>query len=374
MVSGKHVHWDDSVAADKPTKASVFRHKRSATIPSSTATTPLRRVPVPSTSIYRPSPFSSQKSILPELPAANTTATTATSIQHIRTPSVPVSNHIPPTPSQEELSYDRTPLSSANMPSSHRQRANSLPTAHQTCPTPPHSLTYPIAALPQPQIPPVTLHPFTNNPHAAPPQKSTKTSLAHGFLPFLHQSPPQQKFIPFSNHSPIPPPPQIPTPSWQPNPLYTSSPNASKWTPPPSPKLSIHPSLRLGTCQPIDFFAPRRVYAHASVASEAASQPPLPRLFILVDTGPDRFNIEVVEHQGLGFVTVDNVLARVQIVLRERLDPQALGGSFMEKCGCGVYKEKRSSFTTLCVGFTVREDEEPMKWKMHLKKVGASMR
>ncbi|PBK61484.1 hypothetical protein ARMSODRAFT_660697 [Armillaria solidipes] len=373
MVSSKHVHWDDSVAADEPTKASVFRSKRSATIPSSSATTSLRGVPIPSTSFYRPSPVSSQQPILSELPAANPTKTAATSVRHIRTPSVPVSNHIPPTPSQEDLSY-RTPLSFVNIPSFYRRRANSLPTSHQTHPSPPHVLIYPIAALPQPHIPPVTLHPFANHPHQPPPQKSTETSLAHVFLPFLRQSPPQQKFLPFSNHSPIPPSQQALTPSWQINPLNNPLPNAFKPTPPLSPKVSIHRSLRLGTCEPIDFFAPQRVRAHASVASEPVSQPPLPRLFILVDTGSDRFNIEVVEHQGLGFVTVDNVLARVQMVLRERLDPHALGGSFVEECECGGYKEKRCSFTTLCVGLTVREDEEPMKWKIHLKKVDASTR
>ncbi|KAK0232560.1 hypothetical protein IW262DRAFT_2237 [Armillaria fumosa] len=372
MVSSKHVHWDDSVAAEEPTKVSVFRHKRSATIPSSTATTPLRRVPVPSTYFYRPSPVSSQQPILSELPAANPTTTTASSVRDILTPSVPVSNHIPPTPSQEDLSYNRTPLSSAHTPSSHRPRANSLPTAHQTRPHPPHASTYPITALPQPLMPPVILHPFTNQPHQPPPQDSTKTSSAHVFLPFLRQSPPQQNFIPFSNRSPIPPLPQALTPSWEINPSYTSSPSASKRILLPSTKLSIHRSLRLGTCEPIDFFAPQHIRAHASVASDPASQPPLPRLFILVDTGSDRFNIEVVGHQGLGFVTVDNVLARAQIVLRERLDPHALGGSFVEKCGWGGYKEKRSSFTTLCVGLTVREDEEPTKWKMHLKKVDAS--
>ncbi|PBK84853.1 hypothetical protein ARMGADRAFT_1067168 [Armillaria gallica] len=372
MVSGKHVHWDDSIAADEPTKASVFRSKRSVTIPSSTSTTPLRRVSIPSTSFYRPSPVSPQQPILSELPAVNFTKTAATSVRHIRTPSVPISNYILPTPSQEDLSYSRTPLSVANIPSFYRRRANSLPTSHQIRPSPPHALTYPIAALPQPHIPPVTLHPFANHPHQPPPQKSTtKTSLAHVFLPFLRQSPPQQTLLPFSNHSPIPPSPQVLTPSWQTNPLNN---NASKQTPPPSPKLSIHWSLRLGTCEPIDFFAPQCVRAHASVASEPASQPPLPCLFILVDTGSHRFNIEVVEHQGLGFVTVDNVLTRVQMVLRERLDPQALGGSFVEKCECGGYKEKRSSFTTLCVGLTVREDEDPMKWKMHLKKVDASTR
>ncbi|KAK0477854.1 hypothetical protein IW261DRAFT_1565650 [Armillaria novae-zelandiae] len=169
-------------------------------------------------------------------------------------------------------------------------------------------------------------------------------------------------------------PPQAFTPLWQTNPLYNSSPNACKRTPPPLPKLSIHRSLHLGACEPMYFFAPQRVHAHASVASEPASQPPLPRLFILVDTGSDRFNIEVVAQQGLGFITVDNVLVWAQIVLRERLDPQALGGSFIEKCECSGYKEKRSSFTTLCVGMTVREDEEPIKWKMHLKKVDASTR
>lgn len=371
MVSGKHVHWDDSVAADEPTKVSVPWHKHSATIPSSTATTPPRRVPVPSNYIYRLSPVSSQQPILSELPAADPTTTAPTSVRHIFTSCVPVSNHILPTPSQEDLSYNRTPLSSADIPSSHRPRSNSLPTAH---PYPSHASTYPIAALPQPPIPPVTLHSFTNQPHQPPLPDSTKTSSAHVFLPFLRQSPPQPKFIPFSNHPPIPPPPQALTPSWQTNPLYNSSPDTSKRTPPHSPKLSIHRYLRLGTCVPIDFFAPQRARAHTSIASEPASQPPLPRLFILVDTGSDRFNIEVVGHQGLGFVTVDNVLARAQIVLRERLDPQTLGGFFVEKCACGGYKEKRSSFTTLCVGLTAREDEEPMKWKMHFKKVDASTR
>ncbi|KAK0448456.1 uncharacterized protein EV420DRAFT_843978 [Desarmillaria tabescens] len=378
MVSGKHVHWDDSIVAnhstmDEPKKASVFLSQRRKSIPSPTTTTPLRRVPVPSmTSFNQPSPVSSQQPNFSPLPPANSTIMQTTPVRYSRPPSITgISIHVAPTPSPQDLSlYNGTPPSSANIPPSHRRRIDSLPTAHRTRPPPSHSLTYPISTLPRPQISPVALHPFANHPQP-PPQKfpsvPSKAPITHTFLPFQRQSPPQQTFLPLPNHSPISQSPQVLTPSWKTNSSTNPSPHTFKQT--PSSKLSIHKSLRLGTCEPIDFFAPQRVRAHASVASEPASQPPLPRLFILVDTGSDRFNIEVMQHQALGFVTVDNVLTRVQTVLRERLDPQTLGGSFVAKCECGGYMERRCSFTTLCVGLTVREDVEQLKWRMHFKKV-----
>ncbi|KAK0199516.1 hypothetical protein DFS33DRAFT_1278558 [Desarmillaria ectypa] len=381
MVSGKRVHWEDSIeanrsAADEPKKASVFLSKRHITFPSSTDTTPLRRVLVTSMSSFNhPSPASSQQPIFSQLPEANSTITAATSVRHVRAPSIPgVSDHVPLTPSQQGLSsYNRTPPSSANLLSSHRR----LQTAHQTRHSPSHALAYRITASPQSQISPAALHPFAYHLRQPPPQKSplapTKTSITHAFLPFQRQSTPQQSFLPLPNHSLAPPSPQVLTPSWKTNLLNNRSPNTFKQTPLSSQKLLIHRYLRLGTCEPIDFFAPQRVRAHASVASEPASRPPLPRLFILVNTGSDRFNIEVVQHQGLGFVTVDNVLERVQTVLRERLDPQTLGGSFAEKWS-GEYMERRGSFTTLCVGLTVRKDAEQVKWKMHLKKVDTATR
>ncbi|KAG7440061.1 uncharacterized protein BT62DRAFT_642412 [Guyanagaster necrorhizus] len=342
MVSGKRVHWDDSIADKRADGdgAKKFLSSRPTAILSSTDATPLRRVPIPSTtSFIHPSPISSQQQqpILSQFPAANSTIAAVTPpTRNVLAPSIPAYDRAPPALLQHGTSsYNRTHPSSANNPSSHRQRANSLPVVYHTGPAPPHPHTLPfsITTLSRPQIPPMAPHPFSNYPYQLPPQKS--------LLALAPSSP--------YNNAP---------------------PNSLKQTSHSPRRLSIHRSLRLGTCEPVDFFAPQRV-RHAC-ASEPACQPPLPRLFVLVDTGVVRFNIEVLhqyQDQGLGSVTVDDVLARVRKVLRERLDPQTLGGPY--EC---VEGRRSSSFTTVCVGFTVREDKGQEKWKMHLSRVDAFTR
>ncbi|PBK90920.1 hypothetical protein ARMGADRAFT_1082168 [Armillaria gallica] len=148
------------------------------------------------------------------------------------------------------------------------------------------------------------------------------------------------------------------------------SPYVSTRTPLPSVHLSVHRALRLGTCQPIDFFSSSRIAPHPLIASESASNPPLGRVFILVEIDRvERFNVEVYAGSG-GFVTVNDVLARLQNVLRERLEPGVTGGCYKERCGCGceALVDRRSGFTTMFDGLSVRSNGDQNKWRMHLRR------
>ncbi|KAK0203300.1 hypothetical protein DFS33DRAFT_1274503 [Desarmillaria ectypa] len=152
------------------------------------------------------------------------------------------------------------------------------------------------------------------------------------------------------------------------------SPYASNRSPLPSARLSVHRALRLGTCQPIDFFSSSRIVPHPHAASEPASNPPLGRVFILVEIDRvERFNVEVYAG-GRGVVTVHDVLARVQTVLRERLEPGVAGGCYKERCGCGceALVDKRFGFTTMFDGLSVRSNGDQNKWRMHLRRVSSS--
>ncbi|PBK63282.1 uncharacterized protein ARMOST_14953 [Armillaria ostoyae] len=155
-----------------------------------------------------------------------------------------------------------------------------------------------------------------------------------------------------------------------------SSPQTS-WTPyqdqvhlPAS--IGVHRALTLGTCEPIDFFSSKRVKPHASVASEFASDPPLPRVLLFVEIDDHGFNIEVRARDGVG-VTVEDVLVRAQSALRALLPPETLGGCYREKCSCGIDVDRVSAFTTLFFGLSVGGGTKFYKdqtiWRMHLKRV-----
>lgn len=94
-------------------------------------------------------------------------------------------------------------------------------------------------------------------------------------------------------------------------------------------------------------------------------------MFILVEIDRvERFNVEVYAGSG-GFVTVNDVLARLQNVLRERLEPGVTGGCYKERCGCGceALVDRRSGFTTMFDGLSVRSNGDQNKWRMHLRRV-----
>lgn len=136
-------------------------------------------------------------------------------------------------------------------------------------------------------------------------------------------------------------------------------------------RLSVHRALRLGTCQPLDFFSPSRVVAHPQISYEPASKPAFQKVSILVEIdGVERFNIEIVRKDGI--LTVEDILTWAQKVLRGRLEPRVMGGCYKEKCrcGCGRYVDKKSDFTTVFDGLSVRGgDGELNKWRMHLRRV-----
>ncbi|KAK0444628.1 uncharacterized protein EV420DRAFT_994838 [Desarmillaria tabescens] len=194
------------------------------------------------------------------------------------------------------------------------------------------------------------------------------------------QSPPQRRsHRPTSMQTPRPSTaPRAPSPSPRPRRHSIShphnsprSPYASTRIPLPFTRLSIHRALRLGTCQPIDFFTSNRIAPHPLIASEPASNPPLGRVFILVEIDRvERFNVEVYAG-GVGFVTVNDVLARMQTVLRERLEPGVAGGCYKERCGCGCQAlvDRRSGFTTMFDGLSVRSSGDHNKWRVHLRRV-----
>ncbi|KAG7441820.1 uncharacterized protein BT62DRAFT_923045 [Guyanagaster necrorhizus] len=124
---------------------------------------------------------------------------------------------------------------------------------------------------------------------------------------------------------------------------------------------------------PIDFFSSSRIVPHPHVASDPASNPPLGRVYILVEIDKvERFNVEVHAASG-GIVTVHDVIARMQSVLRERLKPEVVGGCYKEGCGCGcgTLVDKRSHFTTMFDGLSVRlrSNGEENKWRMHLRRM-----
>lgn len=136
--------------------------------------------------------------------------------------------------------------------------------------------------------------------------------------------------------------------------------------------IGIHRALTVGTCEPIDFFSSKRVKPHASVASEFASDPPLPRILLFVEIEDQGFNIEVRARDGVG-VTVEDVLVRAQTVLRALLPPETLGGCYRQKCSCGIDVDRVSAFTTLFFGLTMGGGtmfyKDQTVWTMHLKRV-----
>ncbi|KAK0191987.1 hypothetical protein F5146DRAFT_999246 [Armillaria mellea] len=136
--------------------------------------------------------------------------------------------------------------------------------------------------------------------------------------------------------------------------------------------IGMHRALTVGTCEPIDFFSSKRVKPHASVASEFASDPPLPRLLLFAEIGSHGFNIEVRARDGVG-VTVEDVLVRAQTVLRALLPPETLGGCYRQKCSCGIDVDRVSDFTTLFFGLSVGGGtmfyKDQAVWRMHLKRV-----
>ncbi|KAK0477979.1 hypothetical protein IW261DRAFT_1484884 [Armillaria novae-zelandiae] len=154
-----------------------------------------------------------------------------------------------------------------------------------------------------------------------------------------------------------------------------SSPQTS-WTPYQDQMLlpasiGIHRALTVGTCEPIDFFSSKRVKPHASVASEFASDPPLPRVLLFVEIDDHGFNIEVRARDGMG-VTVEDVLVRARTVLRALLPPETLGGCYRQKCSCGIDVDTVSAFTTLFFGLSLGGAmfyKDQTVWRMHLKRV-----
>ncbi|KAK0204255.1 hypothetical protein DFS33DRAFT_1275300 [Desarmillaria ectypa] len=155
---------------------------------------------------------------------------------------------------------------------------------------------------------------------------------------------------------------------------HSHSSSQTSWTPYEDWSVAIHRTLRLGACEPVDFFSPKRVKPHASVASEFASHPPLPRILMFVEIENNAFNIEVRARDGVG-VTVEDVLVRAQSVLRALLPPETLGGYYRQKCSCGIDVDRVSAFTTLFLGLSVGGGgmyrEDPTVWRMHLKRVRA---
>ncbi|KAK0237436.1 hypothetical protein EDD85DRAFT_789599 [Armillaria nabsnona] len=154
-----------------------------------------------------------------------------------------------------------------------------------------------------------------------------------------------------------------------------ADPSAQHFSSSPFAFSSTAPSLYLASSQqraftPIDFFSSSRIAPHPLIASESASNPPLGRVFILIEIDRvERFNVEVYAGSG-GFVTVNDVLARLQNVLRERLEPGVTGGCYKERCGCGceALVDRRSGFTTMFDGLSVRSNGDQNKWRMHLRR------
>lgn len=111
--------------------------------------------------------------------------------------------------------------------------------------------------------------------------------------------------------------------------------------------------------------------AHPQVAYEPASKPAFQRVSILVEIDRiERFNIEIVRKDGI--LTVEDILTWAQRVLRERLEPRVMGGCYREecRCGCGRYVDKKSDFTTVFDGLSMRAAGGDInKWRMHLRRV-----